>query len=686
MTPVIEITNCLDKIMVKQMLLLIRLAVAIATEKSIKKIVQLSNLLILICLFVNGAVAETPPKDIRAKQYSPNAGTSYPINVYWGDTHLHTNLSVDANGVGNKRLSPENAYRFAKGGEVAAHNGMIAKLVRPLDFLVITDHAANMGVMTRLAAGDPLLLKTDVGKAWYEKMQVHPLNTDELLGKLSREPYQKMLMSIFGKRGENGFFWQAWADDYIEESSFRHSVWEDVIANADRHNQPGKFTAFSGYEWTSIYNGVHRVVIFKDSADSVRQVLPFSTLDSQDPERLWDYLSDYEKKTSGEALAIPHNGNVTKGTMFSLINFQGQPLSVDYAKKRSRWEPLYEVTQTKGDSEAHPTLSPNDEFADYETWNSWNGWTMEGVKTDGWKRRKKSEYARSALQLGLDQREKLGVNPFKFGLIGGTDSHTSLSTADENNYWGKFSLSEPSKHRIWDAGSDEIGLTLKGWEYASSGYAAVWAEENTRESLFAAMKRKEVYASTGPRMTVRFFGGWDYQTDDALKPGLAKIGYSKGVPMGGDLTNAPDGKSPSFLIRAIKDPDGANLDRVQVIKGWHDSNGELHEKVYNVALSDSRKENWRGKVKSVGNTVDIKDASYTNSIGDPELAVVWKDPDFNKAELAFYYVRVLEIPTPRWTAYDAKFFNLTDIPEEVPMITQERAYTSPIWYSPSAQQ
>jgi len=620
----------------------------------------------------------------KANSYSLSYSRVNITNVYWGDTHLHTNLSVDANGIGNKSLTPDDAYRFAKGEAVRAHNGMKAKLSRPLDFLVIADHALNVGVMPRLAAGDPRLLKTEIGKRWHQKMQQYPLKLTELLNNPDSTPFQAMYASLFGG-GPEGFFFQAWDDDAIRDPEFRQSVWDEITANADRHNQPGAFTAFSGYEWTPSGAGfsIHRVVIFKDAAETVRRVLPFSKHDSEDPERLWDYLSSYEKTTGGEVLAIPHNGNVTHGMMFSLSNSLGEAISADYAKSRSRWEPLYEVTQTKGDGEAHPLLSPTDEFADYETWSSWKGWTMDGVKSEGWKARKQSEYARSALKLGLGQQAKLGVNPFKFGMIGSTDSHTSLSTADENNYWGKFSLSEPSKHRMTDASTGKNWYSLKGWEYASSGYAAIWAEENTRESLFAAMKRKEVYASTGPRITVRFFGGWDYQRDDAFRPDLAHIGYSKGVPMGGDLTAAPDDQSPRFLIRAVKDPDGANLDRVQVIKGWHDKQGELHEKIYNVALSDGRKENGRGKVKPVGNTVDIPNASYTNTIGDPELAIVWQDPDFDKDELAFYYLRVLEIPTPRWTAYDAKFFGLKDIPDEVPMVTQERAYASPIWYTPA---
>ena len=378
-------------------------------------------------------------------------------------------------------------------------------------------------------------------------------------------------------------------------------------------------------------------------------------------------------------MAIPHGSNVSNGDMFALADSYGEPLSPSYAKTRSRWEPLLEVTQIKGDSETHPVLSPSDEFADYETWNSWpHNLKQRGLDkpwadwSDEEKHKKRFEYARSALKLGLEKQFELGINPFKFGLIGSSDAHTSLSMMRESNYGGRNSIpDEPSEERI------------ERFFNSAAGYAGIWASENTREALFAAMKRKETYATTGPRMTVRFFGGWDYQKNDVFKSDMAAIGYEKGVPMGGDLTKAPNGQSPRFLIRAVKDPDGANLDRVQVIKGWHDKNGELHEKIYNVALSGKRKENWRGKVKAVGTTVDVGGASYTNTIGDPELAVVWTDPDFNKDELAFYYVRVLEIPTPRWTAYDAKLFNLKDIPKEVPMVIQERAYTSPIWYSPN---
>jgi len=620
--------------------------------------------LLSVFILAGNIYAEAIAKDIEVSakriSYSPNIDQTYPSNVYWGDTHLHTNLSVDANGMGNKSLSPDDAYRFAKGEAVTAHNGMKARLQRPLDFLVIADHAINMGVMRGARSGDPALLITEIGRRWYESMQA---NTDT---------------------ESQDFFWKSWSKEtpqVIRESTFRRAIWQEVTAKADEYNQPGQFTAFIGYEWTPSETNHHRVVIFKDDAGKADQVLPFSGYDSWDPEKLWSYLSDYETKTGGGVLAIPHNSNLTNGLMFSLKDYHGRPLNKAYAKMRSRWEPLVEATQIKGDSETHPILSPTDEFADYETWNGWKGRQTGKTLSEESVRQKPYEYVRSALKLGLQQHAKLGVNPFKFGLIGSTDSHTSLATGEEDNFWGKMSKDEPSPERLKITTLPWTPENL-GWEYAASGYAAVWAEENTRESLFAAMKRKETYATTGPRMSVRFFGGWEYEARDAQKPDLARIGYSKGVPMGGDLTYAPKGKSPTFLIRAVKDPDGANLDRIQVIKGWHDKNGELHEKIYNVALSDSREPNWRGKIQPVGNTVDVKDASYTNSIGDPELNVVWSDPNFNQDELAFYYVRVIEIPTPRWTAYDAKFFSVTDIPEEVPMVTQERAYTSPIWYEP----
>lgn len=628
----------------------------------------------LIAVFVTAILAATgcPAASAGAQEsYSPALRQQYPTDVYWGDTHLHTNMSGDA----VFRLGPDEAYRFARGEEVTTTSGQQAKLSRPLDFLVIADHANNMGAQLSREWGklDPEFRKTKMWKLW-------AMARDQLLN----------TPGVDTKRLLNGQLWPGDRKDVaVRHPGFRQTIWERVTAGADRYNTPGQFTAFIGYEWTSSGGAIHRVVVFKDDADTVNKVLPFSSYDSLRPEDLWAYLDRYETDTGGSVLAIPHNSNISFDSdptlntlMFSLLDSNGQPLTREYGRLRSRWEPLVEATQIKGDSETHPFLSPTDEFADYETWNTWGGRVNGAVmysgssytRPDSWIR---YQYVRSALKLGLQQQAETGANPFKFGLIGSTDSHTALAAVDENNFWGKTASAEPS------AGRTLGPYSINNWEMNAAGYAAVWAEENTREALFSAMRRKEVYSSTGSRITVRFFGGWDYLSDDAVRPDLAGIGYAKGVPMGGDLTQGPQGKSPSFLIRAVKDPDGANLDRIQIIKGWHDEKGDLHEKVYDVALSDGRTvDATTGKAEPVGDTVDVKDASYTNTIGDPELSVVWTDPDFKRDELAFYYVRVLEIPTPRWTAYDAKFYGLTDLPERIQMTTQERAYTSPIWYTP----
>lgn len=594
---------------------------------------------------------------------------AHPRDVFWGDTHVHTSLSMDAFNYGN-RLDPAAAYRFAKGEEVETSGGLKAKLARPLDFLVVADHSNNMGVMPDLAAGHPELLKNESGRYWASRVS-ESLNAPDKLR--SAELSYRLVYDAFVKNADIG------------DKNYKASVWQKVIDTAESHNEPNRFTAFIGFEWTLIdvdaSAGLHRVVLFRDGAKKTQQVIPYISRRGRDPEKLWSYMEEYENSTGGSVLAIPHNSNLSNGLMFSLEDATGNSLSSGYAKARSRWEPLLEVTQMKGDSETHPLLSPTDEFADFEKM------TFPANSPDSGR---PYEYARSGLKLGLEQQAKLGVNPFKFGLIGSTDSHTSLATADEDNYYSKFAWLEPFPNRVegsWygvmspQSKPSDSPWNMGAYRLSASGYTAVWAEENTREALFDAMKRKEVYASTGPRIKVRFFGGWNYQANDAFSPDLARIGYEKGVPMGGDITSAPKDKAPTFLIRAVKDPEGANLDRVQVIKGWHDAKGELHEKIYNVALSDNRKDKGT-KTKPVGNTVDVADASYSNTIGDPEFAVVWQDPDFNPNELAFYYLRVLEIPTPRWTAYDAKQFGLKNLPEEIPMITRERAYSSPIWYTP----
>lgn len=590
--------------------------------------------------------------------YSPYVDHSYPTRVYWGDTHVHTSNSSDAF-VAGARLTPDDAYRFARGKTISGNNGKPIKLIRPLDFLMVSDHAENLGVLSRLAAYDNNVPDTEDGRYWAKVLNEIP-TLEQMYEAKTLSSFNEMKSRRYSATG-------ARHADYELDDRFKQLVWDEVVASAERHNEPGSFTAFIGYEWsaTSPVPGgkgsmVHRNVLFEGGADQAQRVLPYSRFDSSDPEDLWNYLENYEAMTGGRVLAIPHNTNLSGGNMFRLSTFTGQPFTTEYAQIRSRWEPVVEVTQYKGDGETHPLVSPDDEFADFE----------QTYPTD---LQSANSYARPALKKGLALQAKLGVNPFKFGMIGSTDTHNGISTAREKNYLGAGGMDEPGPFRMMGGARNTN----------AAGYVAVWAKENTRTSLFDGMRRREVYASTGPRITIRFFGGWNFTGDDSIAPELAEIGYSGGVPMGGDLTLAPKGKSPCFLIRAVRDPDGANLDRIQMVKGWLDGSGELREKVYDVALADNRKPNAAGIAPSVGSTVDVEKAIYTNSIGDPELAVVWADPDFNRDELAFYYLRVLEIPTPRWTAYDAKFFDLKDLPDETPMVTQERAYTSPIWYTPS---
>jgi hypothetical protein len=419
-------------------------------------------------------------------------------------------------------------------------------------------------------------------------------------------------------------------------------------------------------------------------------MLPYTTSESFNPEELWTWMQDYEEKIGGRVLALAHNGNLSNGIMFPVETnpATGKPLTGDYAKRRIRWEPLYEVTQIKGDGETHAFLSPNDEFADYETWDQGN-LNLSVPKTEDMLQ---YEYAREALKNGLKLEQQLGANPYKFGMVGSTDSHTALATAEEENFFGKHAGTEPEPHRAEHVVGQFGDKKYMGWEMVSSGYAAVWATENTREALFDAMMRKEVYATTGPRILVRFFGGWDFEPVDATNRLPADVGYTKGVPMGGDLRDAPDGKSPTFLVAALKDPYSGNLDRIQIIKGWLGTTGllfkdsALKEKVYDVVWADAdrRKPGSDGKIPAVGSTVDVANATWANTIGDSDLITIWKDPDFDPAQHAFYYARVIEIPTPRWTAYDAKRFGVK-MPDQVPMTTQERAYTSPIWYTPAVK-
>jgi hypothetical protein len=606
----------------------------------------------------------------KVDNFSPYAGRNFPTKVFWGDTHLHTGMSMDAGAFG-ARLKPDDAYRFAKGMELISSTGIPVKLSRPLDFLVVADHSDNMGFFPRLFAGDPELLKDPTGKKWYDMVKAG--------GQQGVQAAVEIIESF-----SQGTFPDA-LDSRPGESAFT-SAWEETMQAAEDYNDPGTFTAFIGYEWTSNTGGnnLHRVVIYRDGMNKAGMSIPFTTIKpegSDNPVDLWEWMSAYEERTGGNVLAIPHNGNLSNGIMYPLVDsFTGKEIDLEYARERAKWEPLAEATQIKGDGETHPFISPNDEFADYETWDQGNLDLTVPKENE----MLQYEYVRSALQIGLQIEKKVGVNPYKFGLIGSTDSHTALATAQEDNYFGKHSGTEPSPERYLHPMAKTANGSYESWQMTASGLAAVWAKENTREALFDAMMRKETYATTGSRMLVRFFGGWNFTKEDAMIRLPANVGYVKGVPMGSDLLPAPNSnQSPSFLVAALKDPLSGNLDRIQIVKGWIDSDGQRHEKVYDVVWSDmdNRKPDRNGKLPPVGNTVNVEEATWTNTIGEPELINVWTDPDFDPDLPAVYYARVIEIPTPRWTAYDAKRYSIT-MPEIAEMITQERAYTSPIWYYP----
>lgn len=638
---------------------------------------------ILSVVVLLGAVLAVASEDANAQEresYSPHAGESFPRRVFWGDTHVHSSWSPDAGGSGNERLTPEQAFRFARGEEIVAHNGQKIRLRRPLDFLLVSDHSEYLGLYPMLEEKFPALVATERGARWVGLLDA---GRRSLIG-------GEFALSLAGGK------------DIIGDRSFVAPMWQRVIDHAEQANEPGRFTAFIGYEWTSMPGGanLHRNVIFRDGAERTRQIVPFSSVESADPEALWAFLSDYEAKTGGRVMAIPHNGNLSAGRMFEHTRFDGTPLTKAYAESRARWERIVEATQIKGDSEAAPFLSPDDEFADPGTWDFMRGMSPVG-KHEDWMY--EFEYVRPALGNGLALGASLGTNPFQFGLIGSTDAHTGLATADDADFWGKFSSNEPHAGRAAEPWS---GLELPDvpqfaalssgaampegmltWSLVASGYAGVWAHENTRASLFDAMARRETYSTTGPRMVVRFFGGFDFEPRDAFVPDLATVGYTKGVPMGGELRGAgatAAGSAPRFLVSALRDPEGAHLDRVQIVKLWLDGeSGEVRERLHDVAVSDGRKIDRNGRCrKPVGNTVDVESATYSNDIGAAALTTVWQDPDFDPAEPALYYVRVLEIPTPRWTTYDAARFGEAR-PSSAPPTLQQRAYTSPIWYRPA---
>lgn len=595
--------------------------------------------------------------------------TAYPQRVFWGDTHLHTSNSIDAFGFG-VRLDPEAALRFAKGEAVTSTHGLKAQLDRPLDFLVIADHSDGLGATRRLYEAPRMLITDPELRRWHDMMHATPDGAQRVTAELIDRAARNDLPAAFRDPSAN------------QEGA--RTIWKSSAKAVERYNRPGKFTAFHGFEWSAMPRGdnLHRVVMFRDGYAEAIQVLPAPSQPPHDKvELLYDFMDSYEKLTGGKALAIPHNSNVSNGIMFEMTGPDGGPMTAAFARRRAAREPVVEVTQIKGDSEAHPFLSPNDEFADFGD----AGWDLGNLpmtirKTDSMFA---GEYVREALKRGLAIEARTGVNPYKFGMIGSTDSHTGLATADEDNFFGKHSGGEPNAQRAAQPQNLGSNVGRFGWHYLAGGYAGVWATANTRSAIFDAMTRREIYSTTGPRMTVRFFGGWDFAPADLRRDWVA-AGYARGVPMGGELKPAANG-APRFIVSALKDPMGANLDRVQVVKGWVDASGMLQERIYDVVWSspETRQRGADGKLPAVGNTVNLAKASYRNSIGAPELQTIWSDPDFDAGQRAFYYVRVLEIPTPRWVLFDALRYG-AKLPADAELVAQERAYSSPIWYRPRA--
>ena len=608
------------------------------------------------------ALAQAPAPS-GGNVYSPYVGQTFPNRVLWGNTHVHTSYSFDA-GLSGTTLGPDDLFKFASGGEVVVANGQRAKLDRPLDWLAITDHAEYLGVSDQIQTGNPDLLANPVGKHWFD---MHNAGGAEAI--------KTAIEAAFSLQSGKAL---------LKSDKLTAGAWEHATAAAEKFNQPGVFTTLHAFEWTSVPNGsnLHRTVIFRDGIERVKQIVPFSTFDSEDPADLWKYMDGYAKMTGGQVLAIPHNGNMSNGTMYTAETFDRKPMDRAYAEGRINHEPLMEATQIKGDSETHPFLSPTDEFANFERWDYGN---FAGPPVPKQKDMLQYEYARSALRLGLELEGKLGANPYKFGMVGGSDAHVGVITQREENFFGEFTNGLPSPERwknVLVAGKDGKPL-VSIWMEQAAGLGGVWARENTREAIWDALKRKEAYATTGDRPIVRLFAGWDFVPADGQRPDFAENGYAHGVPMGGDLTNAPAGKSPIFMVHALRDPDGPNLDRIQIIKGWLGKDGKTQERIYDAAVSGGRVIGPDGRCTTlVGSTVDVANATYSNSIGAATLSAYWKDPAFDPAERAFYYVRVIQIPSPRWTAYDQKRFGIK-MSDEVPMTVTDRAYTSPVWYTPA---
>ena len=572
-------------------------------------------------------------------------------NVYFGDVHVHTGWSFDAFTNGSQ-TTPMDAYAWAQGKVITGSGGPDMQIKTPLDFYMVADHAEYMGVFNQMANPDSPLSKTELAKA------VTSPDTN-----VRMQAFAGVLRDMSAGK----------SDPQLSDPALARTVWAEIIKAADANYLPGKFTTFAGFEWTSNpqKRNLHRVVVFRDTKKLPDLVL--SALESEDPEVLWKWMEDQRAKGS-TLFAIPHNGNASDGRMFEMVKFDGKPIDAAYNKTRAANEPLYEITQIKGTSETHPDLSPNDEFAGFEQWDYTLSADYERPK------HRRGSFARQALLDGMSQAAAGAGNPFKYGIIGDSDTHNAAASHEENNYTGKFGFENNPMERLSGIPGAPAGQIQQIQEFSSAGLAGVWAPENTREAIFDAMQRKETFGTSGPMIKVRFFGSFDYAADDVNKSDFVKAAYAKGVPMGGDL-KAGTGKAPTFLLMAIKDPKSGNLDRMQIVKGWLDATGKQHEKIFDVAWSGDRKIGADGKLPPVGNTVDVKTAAYTNNIGAAQLSASWTDPEFKPGEQAFYYARVLEIPTPRWNTYDAVRTGLPPL-TTVPATLQERAWSSPIWYKP----
>ena len=612
---------------------------------------------ISLALALSACSKSQPPAAAPAAQAAPSApAPALPPpnpenNVYFGDVHVHTGWSFDALTNGSK-TTPMDAYAWAQGKPITGSGGPDMKITSPLDFYMVSDHAEYMGVFNQMSNPDSPISKTEIAKGVTSPDANVRLQT-----------FAGILRDMSdGKR-----------DPQLSDPALARSVWAEIIKAADANYVPGKFTTFAGFEWTSNpqKRNLHRVIVFRDTKHLPDMVL--SALDSDDPEVLWKWMDDQRAKGS-TLFAIPHNANASDGLMFDKVKRDGKPIDAAYNKTRAANEPLYEISQIKGTSETHPDLSPADEFAGFEQWDYTLSADFERPT------HRKGSFARQALLDGMSQAAAGAGNPFKYGFIGDSDTHNAAGSHEEYNFTGKFAFENNPRERLTGVPGSPAGQIQQIQEFSSAGLAGVWAPQNTREAIWDAMQRKETFGTSGPMMKVRFFGGFDFAAGDVNSAEFVKLAYSKGVPMGGDLKPGA-GKAPTFLVAAVKDPKSGNLDRVQIVKGWLDAAGKQHEKVYDVAWSGDRKPGANGKLPPVGNTVDLKTATYTNTIGAAQLATGWTDPDFKPAERAFYYARVLEIPTPRWNTYDAVRQNLPPL-TKVPATIQERAWSSPIWYNP----